>query len=159
MGKMYLRSSLAILMLLSFVSVSLAQESEFTHARPGYPTKKIYVLGAVGAAGVWNVEQDTDLLELLTVVRLSGVGTTGRGTRQDAVIHIYRGTEGNRTEIYSGKLQSILVGSKQYPDLLDGDVLSVETRTRIGLLSVATWAGSAASLALLILRIAALSGK
>lgn len=156
---MCLRPTLVILGLLSFVSTSAAQESAFTHARPGYPTKTIFVLGAVGSPGVWKVEQDTDLLELLTVVHLSGVSTSSRGVRQNAIVHIYRGAEGSRREIYSGKFENILVGRKDYPDLMDGDVLSVETKTRIGLMSVATWAGSAASLALLVLRIATLADR
>ncbi|HET6566639.1 MAG TPA: hypothetical protein VFG50_01660 [Rhodothermales bacterium] len=105
------------------------------------------------------MEQDTDLLELLTVVHLSGVSTSSRGVRQNAIVHIYRGAEGSRREIYSGKFENILVGRKDYPDLMDGDVLSVETKTRIGLMSVATWAGSAASLALLVLRIATLADR
>lgn len=149
------------MMSLSAVSSSWAQTTETvnTHARPGYATMTIHVLGAVGQPGLWVIEQDTDLLELLTVVRPSGMTSSLRGGRQNTIIEVYRGDGGSRVEIYSDKLENVLSGSKVIPALQDGDVVTIITKPRLGFTTVATWAGSLASIALLGIRILNLADR
>lgn len=135
------------------------QERVNTHARPGYATMTIHVLGAVSDPGLWLVEQDTDLLELLTVARPSGLTSSPRGGRQNTVVQIYRTNSTNRTEIYSGKLEDVLRQPAGIPSLQDGDIVTVTSKPRVGFMTVATWAGSAASIALLAIRILAIADR
>ena len=132
------------------------EEMTQTYARPGIPTQTVYLWGDVSTAGVWRVERNIDLVELLSAARLTGIGQGNPGYRQRTVIQIYRrsGTSGH-TLVYEATAEELLAPEATYPGLEDQDVVEVETRTRrkIGFQLVSSIIGTAASLTLLVLRL------
>jgi hypothetical protein len=100
-------------------------------ARPGQPTMTLYLWGAVGTTGIWRVEREVDLIQLLSVAGVPGVGTSEREVRQRFILHIYRHQNGERREIYEEEIQNLIGGgATSVPALKDGDILAVETQTR-----------------------------
>ena len=53
-------------------------------ARPGQPTTTLYLWGAVGTTGIWRVERDVDLIQLLSVARVPGIGASQQDVRQNS---------------------------------------------------------------------------
>ena len=125
------------------------------YARPGYATKVIYVWGAVATPGIWRVEREVGLLELLSVARPSGIGTEQPGLRDDTTVRLYRDAGGERNQVYEEDLEHIVKSAETYPILQEGDILVVETRTRrrINWQMVTSLVGTASSLVLLYLRL------
>jgi hypothetical protein len=100
-------------------------------ARPGQPTMTLYLWGAVGTTGIWRVERDVDLIQLLSVAGVPGVGTSERDVRRRFVLHIYRDEDGERREIYAEEVENLIGGgAAPVPALQDGDILAIETRER-----------------------------
>ena len=100
-------------------------------ARPGQPTITLYLWGAVGNAGIWRVERDVDLIQLLSVAGVPGIGTSERQVRQRFVLHIYRQQSGERREIYEEEVENLIGGGAgPVPALQDGDIIAVETESR-----------------------------
>lgn len=127
----------------------------YRYAEEGRTTIDVYVWGAVGRPGIWKVESDVDLIELLSVAQVPGVGQVDASVDQTVMLQIYRTQGGRRQTVYSEQLDLILASGQAYPALQDGDVLEVITRRRrrFGLQVVSQLVGTAASLALLIIRI------
>ena len=147
---------LALGLVLLPLSATQAQEPVHQYARPGYATKTVYIWGAVGAPGVWRVEENVELIELLTAARLVGYGANSRGGRQDFILRIYRVENGSRTEIYSERVNRIISGAQEHPQIREGDRLAIETRQRIGWQSAASMIGAVSSFTLLVIRLLAL---
>ena len=100
-------------------------------ARPGQPTMNLYLWGSVGSTGIWRVERDVDLIQLLSVAQVPGIGASQQNVRQNFILHIYREVDGERTQIYEEEIQNLIGGgAKTVPPLQDGDILAVETQTR-----------------------------
>jgi hypothetical protein len=100
-------------------------------ARPGQPTMTLYLWGAVGTTGIWRVERDVDLIQLLSVASVPGVGTAEGDVRRRFVLHIYRDEGGERREIYAEEVENLIGGGgAPAPALQDGDILAIETRER-----------------------------
>lgn len=140
---------------LSLVPMVLAQESVHQYARPGYATKTVYIWGAVGMPGVWKVEEDADLIELLSAAGLRGYGEDQRGGRTNLILRIYRKSAGSRSEIFREEVDRLLVGEQNYPSLQEEDVLAIEAKQRFGWQNVTAILGAAASVSLLVIRIVA----
>lgn len=134
-----------------------AQDEQFVieMARPGTATMTLYLWGTFGRPGIWRVERDVDLIELLSAARVPGIGTTDVDFRQRTILKIYRGTPGSRREVFSKKLEELVAEGAAYPDLQDQDVLELETRRRprLSVRTVVQYVGSISSLALLTLRL------
>lgn len=126
-----------------------------TFARPGQPTIQVYILGSVGASGIWRIEPQTDLIELLSAARVAGIGQDQPDYRQRVNLRIYRAIEGDRQKIYDEQLNNVLAEGAAYPPLQAGDVIEVETERRrtIGLALLSQIVGAASSLTLLVLRL------
>lgn len=139
--------------LCSVPSAALAQEPVHHYARPGYATKTVYVWGSVGTPGVWKVEEDIGLIELLSAARLIGYGATQRGGPQELILRIYRESGGDRREIYREQVDQLLAGPQTYPTLQEGDVIAVESKQKIGWQTIASVVGAASSVALLFIRL------
>ena len=126
------------------------------YARPGIPTQTVYLWGDLGQAGVWRVERNIDLVELLSAARLAGLGQENPGYRSTTVIQIYRrsGSDGHAL-VYEATAEELLAPEATYPGLEDQDVIEVETRRRrkIGFQLISSIVGTAASLTLLVLRL------
>ena len=101
-------------------------------ARPGQPTMTLYLWGAVGTTGIWRVERDVDLIQLLSVrspacrawarrnrMCASGLSSTSIGSRA-----------GSAQQIYEEEVENLIGGgAAPVPALQDGDILAVETQT------------------------------
>lgn len=95
--------------------------------RPGRPTMLIYVLGQVGQPGMWRVEENVDLIDLLAAAGLPALGQEGAaGARARYVLHIYRGPREQREAVYSEPIGRILAEGSSYPPLEPGDILIME---------------------------------
>ena len=136
---------------------SASQESSYTHryARPGRATMTVYLWGQVSTSGIWQVEENVDLIELLSAAGVPGIGTNQQETRQEIILHIYRRANEQRDEIYSRKMESVLEETQDVPDLQEGDVLVLEARerNRFSFSTLAQYVGTASTLALLFLRL------
>jgi hypothetical protein len=100
-------------------------------ARPGQPTMTLYLWGSVGTTGIWRVERDVDLIQLLSVAGVPGVGTSERDVRRRFILHIYRDEGGERREVYAEEVENLIGGgAAPVPPLQDGDILAIETRER-----------------------------
>ena len=124
--------SLATALPLKAQDLPLPEQSYINEfARPGQPTMTLYLWGSVGTTGIWRVERDVDLIQLLSVARVPGVGASQQDVRQNFILHIYREVNGERSQIYEEEIQNLIGGgAKPVPPLQSGDVLTVETQTR-----------------------------
>jgi len=85
----------------------------------------------VGTTGIWRVERGVDLIQLLSVARVPGIGTSSRDVRQRFILHIYRDQGGERTQIYEERIEKLIGGgAKPVPDLQNGDILAIERQSR-----------------------------
>lgn len=127
----------------------------YEYAQRGATTIDVYVWGAVGRPGIWKVESDIDLIELLSVAQVPGVGQQDPSITQRVRLRIYRMEGGKRRTVYSQQLDLILASGEEYPSLQEGDIVEIVTqrRQRFGLQGVSQIIGTAASLSLLIIRI------
>ena len=127
----------------------------YRYAELGRTTIDVYVWGAVGRPGIWKVASEIDLIELLSVAQVPGVGQEDAAMNQTVELRIYRTEAGKRKTIYTEKLDLILASGQAYPALQDGDVVEVVTqrRSRFRLQTISQLVGTAASLSLLIIRV------
>jgi hypothetical protein len=124
-------------------------------ARPGEPTMVIYLWGNISQGGLWRVERDVDLIELLSAAQVPGVGTISPGVRQRIHVNIYRTVDGDRQRVYREEISQLLEEGAEYPSLSSRDIVEIEIRTRqrIGLGTISTVIGTLSSITLLTLRI------
>lgn len=160
----WLRAGLLLPLLLALgltASPSRAQDvpssESFIHtfARPGQSTIQIYILGSVGTPGIWRIEQDTDLIELLSAANVSGFGDNPADQSTRVNLRIYRTNSNTRSMVYEARLEDVLARGTTYPPLEAGDVIEVETNRRrvLGISLISQVIGAASSLTLLILRL------
>lgn len=128
------------------------------YARTGRPTIDVFIWGEVGTPGLWRVELDIDLIELLSVARLRNVGVEEPGIRRRVILRIYREEGGQRSEIYNEQLERIVGGGRVYPPLQDGDILEVVVRRKNTptFRTVTSLIGATSAVVLLIIRISEL---
>ena len=124
-------------------------------ARPGEPTMVIYLWGNISRGGLWRVERNVDLIELLSAAQVPGVGTISPGIRQRIHVNIYRTVDGDRRRVYREEISRLLEEGTEYPSLSSRDIVEIEIRTRqrIGLRTISTVIGTLSSITLLTLRI------
>ena len=155
-----------VLVAWAFAPRASAQEVQpYEYARPGQPIMTIYVWGAVSRPGIWVVEREAALVEILSLVNVQPGGNTQEGIRETRFLRIYRGGAGlpnpsgpheGRNLLYEVPLDEVMTSSQLALDLRDGDVLSVEIeshRSWFTLRNVSSIIGTAASLTLLIIRL------
>lgn len=125
------------------------------YAPPGASTIQVYIWGSVGTTGIWRIEPDLDLVELLSVAGVTGIGTDEPEIRQRVNLRIYREGAAGRRMIYEERLDEVLAEGASYPLLESRDVLEVEVERRRGIsfALVSQIMGTASSLTLLILRL------
>lgn len=127
-----------------------------TYARPGEATQTVYVWGAVGTPGIWEIETGTNLVELFSVVRPTGYGEESPGTRTKILLRIHRTTDGETRVAHEMRLSELLeMPPPERPSLRPQDVIEVRNvQTReFSLRLVSTVVGTLSSVSLLIIRI------
>lgn len=127
-----------------------------TYARPGEATQTVYVWGAVGTPGIWQIEPGTGLVELFSVVRPTGYGEESPGTRTEILLRIHRTTDGETRVVTEMPLSELLdMPPPERPSLQPQDVVEVrniQTRT-FSFETVSTVIGTLSSVTLLVIRI------
>ena len=101
------------------------------YGRPGYPKITVFVWGQA-QNGVWLVEEETDLIELLTVAARSDVTLRQPERRSETYVKLYRNgaSPQGSDPLFSAKVEEVFSGRRSYPALQDGDILVVETQVR-----------------------------
>lgn len=147
------------------VTRTYAQEIQpYEYARPGQPTMTIYVWGAVSKPGIWVIEREATLVEVLSLVNVQAGGDMQEGARETRFLRIYRGggapqpsgAYGDRDLVYEAPLDEMMTALQLAPGLQDGDVLAVEVETHrswFTFRNISSLIGTAAALTLLIIRL------
>ncbi len=144
-------------LLLFFQLDALAQSEEriTDFSRPGRPTMFVYVWGTASTPGIWKVEQDVDLLELMASAQIPNYGNTDNQTKSVVTVRIYRTAGGDRVQVFSSEINELLKSGKSYPPLQENDIIMIETKSkqRFNLQTIFSAIGAAASLVLLAIRV------
>lgn len=104
--------------------------SYFYHVQPGNATVQVQVLGDVGASGLYEVDQGTDLGQLLALSGGPFSNSRQHLTRRTVTVRLYRHQSPTRELFYEADLEHAMTDTEAYPTLQDGDVLSVEITER-----------------------------
>ena len=108
--------------------------SYHTFYTPGEATIRVNVVGAIGAAGIWDIGVSVDLGML---VALAGGPTAQVAARSEGsstsfsegTVKLFRLAGGRRDLIYEAPLDRMLQEPDLYPPLQDGDAVLLETVT------------------------------
>ena len=124
-------------------------------ARSGEATVQVLVLGDGGSSGIYEVGEGTDLSELLVLTGGAGLRSPQRGETREVTVRLFRREGGSRTNIYEARLEDMLRSPGTYPQLVDGDLLEVESvmRQRIKWTEVIRTLASFASLGIALERV------
>ena len=144
-----------MLAVFQFDVMAQAEERITDFSRPGRPTMLVYVWGSSSTPGIWKVEQDVDLLELLSSAQIPNFGSTDNSSKTTVNVRVFRSSGGNRVEIFQSEMNDLLLSGKIYPELQENDIIMIESKTkqRFNLQTVFSAIGAAASLVLLVIRI------
>lgn len=129
----------------------------FYHAQEGQATVQVSVWGTIPRPGIYEVPDTTGVEKLLTMA--GGAPLEARQENRKApriTVQVYRPTDDGRTQIFESRLQTLLDGSPQYPNLRDDDIVVVETvrfQRPFGWRDVLSVASTLGTLTLLALRI------
>ncbi len=102
--------------------------SAFYYVRPGTPSVQAQVLGAVRAPGLYEVSEGMELGELLALAGGPALGTASDGARTTLTLRLHRKGSGEEI-VYDGPIGEA-GGTAFAPEVLDGDVLIIEVRSR-----------------------------
>lgn len=125
------------------------------YARPQFPTIHVFVWGDVASPGVWRVEPEVDLVELLSAAGAARNDNEDRSGETTSHLRVYRTVGEQRSIVYERELAAVLSGG-DYPALAEGDVVEVTTERierRETLQTVTQIVGAASAVVLLIFRL------
>jgi len=127
----------------------------FRYAAPGEPTMDIRVWGAVRSAGIYQVEEETTLLDVLTLAGGPALPAETDRTEQTVRVQVVRDPAGARTVVLASTLDDLTDPGVRLPGLQDGDLvtLTLESRQRFTWRDALSVTSSVASVVLLVLRI------
>lgn len=116
----------------------------------------VYLWGGVGRAGLWRVERNVDLVQLLSAAQVPSIGTDRSGIRRRTSVNVYRLVNDKRRQIYSVRVDDLLKDGASYPQLQPEDVVEVKVRERrsVGIALIGTIISTASTVTLLALRLA-----
>lgn len=127
----------------------------YRYANPGQPTMDVRIWGAVRSPGVYQVERDTDLLDVLTLAGGPAVPAEDDRSVRSVELQVLRDPAGARTVVLATTLGELTTQDTPLPGLQDGDLvsLSVQTRQRFTWRDALSVTSSVAALAVLVLRL------
>lgn len=99
----------------------------YTYARPGEATMEILVIGSERSSGIYEVGHTTRMDELLALSGVLALASRSQEIKTRITIRLYRESEGTRSAIYEAPIETMLLEPSRYPDLQEGDVLTIET--------------------------------
>lgn len=129
--------------------------SYYYFVRPGSATIQIYVLGTVRSPGVYEINQSTDLRQLLALTGGPVLATQDRSaSRRTVSLQLFRPNAAGQELLYEASLEDALAAPGDFPSLLDGDILMVQVfeRSRPNLRNVLTFSNALLLFALTIER-------
>ena len=106
--------------------VQASGTSYYTFAEPGAPTMDIRVVGEQVRNGIYNLQRETSLTDLMV---LSGGGPTSADTDRQiirALVRVLREQGGVRTPVYEATTEQAIREPGQHPVLQDGDVVEFD---------------------------------
>ena len=127
----------------------------YRYAEPGRPTIELSVWGAVRIPGRYQVEPDTDLLELLSYAGGPVLQTERAETKQRVNVVLSRGQGGEREVLLESTIPDLVRRTEALPGLREGDIVTVtiETKNRFQLRDAAVFTSTLATLSLVIIRL------
>lgn len=127
----------------------------YRYANPGQPTMDIRIWGAVRSPGVYQVELDADLLDVLTLAGGPAIPSEDDRSVRSVRVEVLRNPAGVRSVVLETTLDALTAQEAPLPDLQDGDLvsLSVNTRQRFTWRDALSVTTSIAALAVLVLRL------
>lgn len=139
--------------------VTQAGGDAFTYQfmRPGRATMTIYIWGNVSRPGIWRVEREVDLIELLSAARVPALREDPE-YRERMWLTVYRGERSERRQVYRERLDNLLEEGATYPDLQQDDILEldVERNRRFNFRAFTQYLSTAMTLVLLLFRLGVL---
>lgn len=122
--------------------------------RPGEPRIQVLILGNTTATGMYVIGETTDFAELFA---LTGATTGGDSWREKTRVNVrlYRNESETRSLTAEADLEHILTNPMEFPSLMDGDIIIVESRSSSKVLwyDVLHSASSIATLAFVVERV------
>jgi hypothetical protein len=127
----------------------------YRYAEPGQPTMDVKVWGAVRTPGIFQVELDSDLLDVLTLAGGPLYDREVPNVERTVTVRLSRGSQGARSIVFEQPLDDLVTQAISMPALQDGDVVSVEVdvRQRFGWRDGLTLLSTAGTVAVLVLNI------
>ncbi|MEM1056860.1 MAG: hypothetical protein AAGI52_15155 [Bacteroidota bacterium] len=101
--------------------------NHFFYARAGELTKRVSVWGTVRASGTYFVRQNVDLVELLSLAGGPSLNARAEDNERIVTIRVYRLEGDQRILAYEETLVDMIADPAAYPEILDNDVVEVET--------------------------------
>jgi hypothetical protein len=138
------RAILFLIISASFAGVTAAQvvgrfeqtESNavpwYYYVSPGSRTIQIEVMGAVQAPGLYELNDDTSLNQLLALTGGPTMGPRAARMSRTVTLSLFRPASGSVTPVYESEILDGSLYAQNYPPLREGDVLRVDVveRTR-----------------------------
>ena len=151
----YLVLGACLLFLVQHEAFAQSEERITDFSRPGRPTMFVYVWGTAATPGIWKVEHDVDLLELVSSAQIPNFGNSDNTSKSTVTIRIFRTSGGQRAQIFESEANELIKSGKRYPGLQEKDIIMIETKTkqRFNLQTVFSAVGAGASLVLLAIRV------
>ena len=130
-------------------------QAYYRYVQVGAPTVLVQVLGAVQAPGMYELSQGTDLGQLLALSGGPTMGPRFKSNPRSVTVRLFRPEAGNERPLFEADLEQALTRSSAYPELQDGDVMTIEVidRQRIGWRDLIALANTAAIFILAIDRL------
>ena len=127
----------------------------YRYAEPGELTKEVQLWGAVRSPGIYQLQRDADLLLLLTLAGGPALAAESDREVREVNVRVVRDPSGARSVVLDAPLGALTSEATPLPGLQDGDLvtLTAQTRQRFTWRDALSITTSAASLAVLILRI------
>ena len=101
--------------------------NHFYYAQPGELTKRISVWGTVRAPGTYFVRTSVDLVELLSLAGGPSLNPGVDNIDRTVTIRVYRLEGDQRILAYEETLIDMIADPGAYPDIMNDDVVEVET--------------------------------
>ncbi len=102
----------------------------YYHVSPGSRTIQVTALGAVIAPGLYEVNDDTSLGQLLALTGGPQMGPRPRRTTRTVTVKLFRPNEGSMAPIYDSVIEEGSIYTTEYPQIAEGDILRVDVVER-----------------------------
>ena len=133
-------------------------DSYYFYVQPGVATIEVMVMGTVRNPGLYRLSEETGLGQLLALSGGPVLDVRQRSRPRTAVVRLYRPQGQGEALIYEAEFEEDVVTAPdgRYPDLRDGDVMTVEVteRQRFVWRDLFTIANTVAVIALAVERLA-----